>query len=134
MLSRHFLGTLPCSKHIIVTMGSWWWWCDVSSFVGWLEIGLIGVFIFVVTMKSSCNFAMLPPFSCNPTFELWQRLGSSGIPKEMLLEFLKLVEISIMITLGSIKDEWTFLTLTYINNKLKNHLTIHLDMVIRMYA
>ncbi len=32
------------------------------------------------------------------------------------------------------KDEWTFSTLAYIKNKLKIHLTMHLDMVIKMYA
>jgi len=75
----------------------------------------------------------LPPFS-NPTSWLWQRLQSSGILKERHSEFLKLVEISIVITLGSMKDEWTFSTLAYIKNKLKIHLTMHLDMVIKMYA
>ncbi len=85
-------------------------------------------------MKSNYNFAMLPPFNYNPTFRLWQRLGSSDILKERLLKFLKLVEMSIVITLGLIEDEQTFLTLIYIKNKLKNRLIGHLDMVIRMYA
>jgi hypothetical protein len=57
-----------------------------------------------------------------------------GILKEKLLKFLKLVEISIVITLGSIEDERNFLTLIYIKNKLKNRFIVHLDMVIRMYA
>jgi len=47
---------------------------------------------------------------------------------------MKLVEISIVITLGLVEDEHTFLTLTYIKNKLKSHFIVHLDMVIRMYA
>jgi hypothetical protein len=61
-------------------------------------------------------------------------LRSNGILEETLSKFLKLVEISIVITLGSVKDELTFLTLTYIKNKLKNHFTMHLDMVIWMYV
>jgi ABC-type arginine transport system ATPase subunit len=61
-------------------------------------------------------------------------LGPSGILKERLSEFVNLVEISIVITLGSIENEWTFSNLIYIKNKLKNHLTMHLDMVIMMYA
>lgn len=54
--------------------------------------------------------------------------------KEKLSKFLKLVEISIVITLGFVKDKWTLFTFIYINNKLKNHLIIHLDLVIRMYV
>jgi hypothetical protein len=56
-------------------------------------------------MKSNCNFAMLPPFNYNPTSWLWQRLGSNGIMMERLLESLKLVKISIVITLGLVEDE-----------------------------
>jgi hypothetical protein len=51
---------------------------------------------------------MLPPFICNPTSWLWQRLGSSGILKDKISKFLKLIEISIVITLGLVEDEWTF--------------------------
>jgi hypothetical protein len=98
----------------------------VGNWINWVY--------FVVTMKSSCNSTMLPLFSCNPTSWLWQRLGSNGILEERLSKFLELIEISIVITLGSIEDERTFSTLTYIKNKLKNHFTIHLDMVIRMHV
>jgi hypothetical protein len=34
---------------------------------------------FVVTMKSNCNFAKLPPFNCNSTFWLWQRLDPMAL-------------------------------------------------------
>jgi hypothetical protein len=43
---------------------------------------------------------------------------------------MKLVEISIVIKLSSVEDKRTFSILTYIKNKLKNRLTIDLDMVI----
>jgi hypothetical protein len=33
-----------------------------------------------------------------------------------------------------VEDEWTLFTFIYINNKFKNHLIIHLDLVIRMYV
>jgi hypothetical protein len=39
-----------------------------------------------------------------------------------------------MIILDFVEDEWTLFTFIYINNKLKNHLIIHLDLVIRMYV
>jgi hypothetical protein len=61
-------------------------------------------------------------------------VGSNGILKERLSKFLKLVEISIAITLGSIEDKQTFSTLSYIKDKLRNYLIVYLDMVIRMYA
>jgi hypothetical protein len=54
--------------------------------------------------------------------------------KEKFSKFLKLVEISTMIILDFVEDEWTLFTFIYINNKLKNHLIIHLDLVIRMYV
>ncbi len=63
---------------------------------------------FAVIMKSNSNFAMLPPFNYNPASQSWQRFGFSGILKERLSKFLKLVEISIVITLNSIEDKQTF--------------------------
>jgi hypothetical protein len=39
-----------------------------------------------------------------------------------------------LITLGMVEDKQTFSTLTYIQNKLKTYLIIHLHLVIKMYA
>jgi hypothetical protein len=36
--------------------------------------------------------------------------------------------------LGSVEDERTFFTLTFMKSKLKNQLTNHFDFVVRMYA
>jgi hypothetical protein len=62
----------PCLVQITLLSppGNQWWWCDVSNFVGWLEIGSPSIF-FVVTMKNNYNYTILPPFSCNSTSQLW---------------------------------------------------------------
>jgi hypothetical protein len=36
--------------------------------------------------------------------------------------------------LGSVKDERTFSTITFIKSKLRNQPTTHLDFVVKMYA
>ncbi len=42
--------------------------------------------------------------------------------------------IIIVMVLGNVEDERTFSTLTFMKSKLKNQLTTHLDLVVRMYA
>jgi hypothetical protein len=51
-----------------------------------------------------------------------------------MFEFFKLIELLIIMVLGSVEDERTFSTLTFMKLKLKNHLTTHLDLVVKMYA
>jgi hypothetical protein len=61
---------------------------------------------FVVIIKNYYIVAMLAPFDRNRISHLWQmQLGSNGILKDQISKHLKLVEISIVITLGPIKDE-----------------------------
>jgi hypothetical protein len=51
-----------------------------------------------------------------------------------LSEWLKLVELSMAMVLGSVEDEQCFSTLSFTKNKLNNQLTTHLDLVMCMYT
>jgi hypothetical protein len=59
---------------------------------------------------------------------------NSQILKLKMFELFKLVELVIVMVLGSVEDERTFSTLTFMKSKLRNRLTTHLDLVVRMYA
>jgi hypothetical protein len=54
--------------------------------------------------------------------------------KIKLLEFIKLVKITSVHVLGSVKDEWCFSAMAFIKNKLRNHLSCHLDLCTWFYV
>ncbi len=56
------------------------------------------------------------------------------ILKYRIYEYFKLIELAIVVILGSVENEHTFSTITFMTSKLKNQLTINLDMAVRMYA
>jgi hypothetical protein len=39
-----------------------------------------------------------------------------------------------VMVLGNVKNECTFSNMSFMKNKFQNHLTTHLDLVVRMYA
>jgi hypothetical protein len=51
-----------------------------------------------------------------------------------LIEWLKLIELSMAMVLGSVKDDKCFSNLGFMNNKLNNILTTHLDLVVKMFT
>jgi hypothetical protein len=53
---------------------------------------------------------------------------------DKLLEYLKLVELAVIMVLGSVEDERTFSNVNFLKLKLQNQLTIHLDLVVKMFA
>jgi hypothetical protein len=61
---------------------------------------------------------------------LWERFGSTGIVNNHLSKWFKLVKICMVMILGSVKDECTFLNIAFMKTKLWNHLMIHLDLVV----
>jgi len=56
------------------------------------------------------------------------------ILKDRISEYFKLVELTIVVILGSVENEHSFSTITFMKSKLRNQLTINLDMVVKMYA
>ncbi len=51
-----------------------------------------------------------------------------------LFEFMQLAELAIVQVIGSVEDERTFSTLTFMKSKLQNWLVGHLDIAIHMFA
>jgi hypothetical protein len=49
-------------------------------------------------------------------------------------KFLNLVELAIVVVLGSAEDEKMFFTFIFMKSKLKIELTTHLDLVVKMHA
>jgi hypothetical protein len=61
-------------------------------------------------------------------------LASNVVLAQKLLEFLKLVQIAIVMVVGSVEDEKTLSIVRFMKSKLGNCLTTHLDLVVQMYA
>jgi hypothetical protein len=76
---------------------------------------------------------MKPPSNVNPLIQLWRTIEASQVLRIGMFEYLKVVEITIVQVLGSIEDECTFSTLTFVKPKLCNHLAKHLKVAMGMY-
>ncbi len=73
------------------------------------------------------NEAILKEVSnTNPITQLWAKIGTYAILKHKLSKFIKLVEITHV--LGSMEDECCFSIVVFIKNKIRKHLTCHLDL------
>jgi len=77
---------------------------------------------------------MKPFHDWNPTTQIWRRFASNVILKYRIYEYFKLIELTIVVILGNVENERIFSTITFMKSKLRNRLTINLDMVVRMYA
>jgi hypothetical protein len=93
--------------------------------------------ILKITMKSNVVAAMEVPFYVNPLTRLWWTLEVSHILKVFeILEsskFFKLANIAMMQVLGSMEDEQTFSTLSFMKSKMRNRLNEHLHTIVGMY-
>jgi hypothetical protein len=50
------------------------------------------------------------------------------------IKWLKLMELSMAMVLGNVRDERCFSNLRFMKSKLKNKLTTHLDLVVKMFT
>ncbi len=82
-------------------------------------------------MKSN---SMLPYICCNPTTKSWACLAFNVIVNTKLLEYLKLVELAIVIILGNVEDGRTFSTINLVKFKFHNYLTSHLNLAFKRHA
>ncbi len=89
---------------------------------------------FCLTMKSNSHGALHFLFDSNLTTKLWGWLASNVIVDDKLLEYLKFVELAIVMVLGNVEDERTFFNVNFLKLKLRNWLIIHLDLVVKMFA
>jgi hypothetical protein len=65
---------------------------------------------------------------------MWRKFASNVILKDRIFEYFKLVELKIVVVLGSVEDEHTFFTITFMKSKLRNRLITNLDLVVKMYV
>jgi hypothetical protein len=73
-----------------------------------------------MTMLANFIAIMKPLLDCNPCSRMWTLLTINQIICFKLSEWLKLVELSMAMVLGSVEDERCFSNLSFIKNKLKN--------------
>jgi hypothetical protein len=59
-------------------------------------------------------------------------MANSQILKLKMYESFRLVELAIVMVFGSVEDERTLSI--FMKSKLRNQLTTHLDLVVRMYT
>jgi hypothetical protein len=82
-------------------------------------------------MTKNVKLAMKKPFDVNLVTMLWRNL---------LLRFMKSKSwstsswLAIVQVISSIENECYFYTLTFMKTKLRNRLTMHLELVIRMFS
>jgi hypothetical protein len=69
-------------------------------------------------MKNNNHGALYLLFDCNPTIKLWGRLTSNVIVLDKLLEYLKLIDLTIVMVLGNVEDERTFSNVNFLKSKL----------------
>jgi diphthamide synthase subunit DPH2 len=72
------------------------------------------------------------PFMINPVMRMWLSIDGNSFLRHSLSEYLKVVEIGIAIVLGSVQDERTFSTISFLKNKVRNRLTTHLAIAVGM--
>jgi hypothetical protein len=90
--------------------------------------------LFICTMESNVRKVMEGDVkTVNPLTKLWRIVDTSSMLRHGLSEYLKLAEIATVLVLGSIKDERTFSTLSFMKDKLRNRLQTHLPLVVSMH-
>lgn len=85
-------------------------------------------------MNNNNHDALHPLLNYNPTIKLWGCLTLNAIMVEKLSKFMKLVEITIVMVLGSTIDNRSFSMISFTKSKFHNRLTTHLDFMVKMYA
>jgi hypothetical protein len=75
---------------------------------------------FCLKMKSNNHGALHLLLDCNHIIKLWGRLTSNVTVVDKLLEYLKLIELTIVMVFGSVEDERTFSNVNFLKSKLCN--------------
>ncbi len=65
-------------------------------------------------MKINNNGGLRSPQSKNPTSKMWGHLISNVIVVFKLFEYVKLVEIAIVMFISTVEDELTYCTMTFL--------------------
>jgi hypothetical protein len=91
--------------------------------------------LFICTMESNAKKIMEGDIiTINPLTKLWRVINTSSMLRHGLSKNIKLAEIATVLVLGSMEDERTFSTLSFMKDKLRNHLQTHLPLVVSMHG
>jgi hypothetical protein len=91
--------------------------------------------LFMCTMESNAKRIMDGDVkTVNPLTKLWRIIDASNMLRHGLSEYLTLAEIAIVLVLGSVEDERTFSTLSFMKDRVRNRLETHLPMVVTMHS
>ena len=77
---------------------------------------------------------MVGDLPINPLTHLWHRIEASSLLCHKLSKFMKIINLAIVVVLELVEDERTFNNLSFMKNKLKNWLSIHLPIVVGMHG
>jgi hypothetical protein len=90
---------------------------------------------YICTMQSNAKKIMEGDvISINPLTKLWRIIDANSMLQHNLSEQCKLAEIAIVLVLGSVEDERTFSTLSFMKDKLRNRVHTHLPLVVGMHS
>jgi hypothetical protein len=85
-------------------------------------------------MSHNVEAVMQKPLDVNSITLMWLKIQLSTLLVLNLNEYIKVVEIAMVKNLGSIEDERTFNNLIFMKNKLRNRLTTHFNLCVRMFT
>jgi hypothetical protein len=81
-------------------------------------------------MKEQASKVMQKHITLNPVTRLWRSIDANSFLRHSLSEWLIVAEIAIVMVLGSVEDERTFSTVSFMKNRLRNRLSSNLGLVV----
>jgi hypothetical protein len=76
---------------------------------------------------------METPFVLNPLMQIWMIVDAFQVLTHSFPKYIKLTKMVVVHVLGNVEDERCLSSLTFLKNKFKATLDLHLPFVIGMY-
>jgi hypothetical protein len=70
---------------------------------------------------------------CNPCIKMWTNLANNQLFSHQLFEWLKFIELSMAMIMDIVEAKRCLFNMGFIKNTLRNRLTTHLDLVVKMF-
>jgi hypothetical protein len=86
--------------------------------------------LFKMTMKENAHAMMKKPYHINSATRLWHSINANSFLCHSLSEYIKVIEVALVMVLGSVQDEKTFSQISFMKNKLRNRLTTNLSLTV----
>jgi hypothetical protein len=90
--------------------------------------------MFKLKMKSNAIACMAPLLTPILLTKMWHLVTTFQVHVCSFPKYVNLAEMVVVQIVGSVEDECCFSTLAFIKLKLRNRLTTHLPLVVRMFA